>query len=78
MARDGVQSLIAGCLDADVARAERRRVFRELGIAKMEREGRSVLVGKRRVKAFRVEGEPEFFEHARKIALMMEVFARTE
>jgi hypothetical protein len=44
----------------------------------MEREGRSVLVGKRRVKAWRVAGEPEFNEHARKVALMAEIFSRSE
>ena len=78
MASDGVQSLLPGHLDADALREERRRVFRELGIAQMEREGRSVVVGKRRVKAWRVAGEPEFNEHARKVALMAEIFSRSE
>jgi len=78
MASEGVQMLIPGGLDADGLRAERRRVFRQLGIAKMEREGRCVLVGRRLVKAWRVAGEPEFNEHARKVALMAGIFSGSE
>lgn len=78
MSKDGVQMLIPGGLDADALRAERRRVFRELGIAQLERECASVLVGNRRVKAWRVPGTLEYREHARLVALMAEVFSRRE
>jgi hypothetical protein len=73
---DGVQGLIPGALAPGELREERRRVCRELGLTKIEREGRSILVGKRRVKAWRVRGEPEFVEHARLVALVAEVFSR--
>jgi hypothetical protein len=75
---DGVQSLLPGALTPDELREERRRVYRELGIVKMEREGRSVLVAGRRVKAWRVAGTLEFVEHARLVALAAEVFSRAE
>lgn len=78
MSNDGVQMLIPGGFDAEALREERRRVFRDLGIARMERECRSVLVGKRRVKAWRVRGTPEFADHAVLVALMAEVFTRSE
>lgn len=75
MASDGVQMLIRGALRPDELREERRRVYRELGIVKMERDGRSVLVGKKRVKAWRSPGTPEFQEHARLVALAAEAFS---
>jgi len=71
----GVQGLIAGVLSADDLREERRRVWREVGLTRMEREGRSMVVGKRRVKAWRVAGTPEFVEHARVVAMVAEVFS---
>ena len=74
----GVQGLIPGALTPDELRAERRRVWREIGLTRMEREGRSVLVGKRRVKAWRVAGTPEFAEHAQKVALVAGVYTWTE
>jgi len=76
MGSDGVQSLIPGALTPDELREERRRVWRDMGLTKMEREGRSVMAGARRLKAWRVPGTPEFEEHARKVAKVAEVFSR--
>jgi hypothetical protein len=78
MGCDGVQGLIPGVLTPDELREERRRVWREIGLTQMEREGRSVLVGKRRVKAWRVAGTAEFAEHARKVAQVCATFSRGE
>jgi hypothetical protein len=75
MRSNGVQFLIPGTFPAEALREERRRVWRELGLTKMEREGRSILVGKRRVKAWRIAGTPEFAEHARKVAQVCEAFS---
>ena len=74
--KEEIQMLIPGALTRAERHAERQRVWKELGLAKMEREGRSVLVGKRRIKAWRVSGTPEFAEHARLVAKMAEVFSR--
>jgi hypothetical protein len=68
--------LIPGALTADELREERRRLYREQGIVKMERECRSVLVGNRRLKAWRVPGTAEFEEHAKAVARVAEVFSR--
>jgi hypothetical protein len=78
MANDGVQMLIPGALAPAESREERRRAYRELGILKMEREGRTVLEGKKRVKAWRSPGTPEYAEHARLVALVAEAFSRGE
>ena len=78
MSADGVQMLIPGALNAEELRLERRRAYSEMGITKMEREGRSVMVGKRRVKAWRSPGTPEFAEHARLVALVAEAFSGEE
>jgi hypothetical protein len=75
MENRGVQALIPGALTQDELRDERRRVCREIGLTQMEREGRSMLVGRRRVKAWRVPGEPEYLEHARLVALCAEIFS---
>lgn len=76
MASDGVQMVVPGVLTPDELREERRREYRAMGIVRMERAGRSVLVGKRRVKAWRVAGTPEFTEHARLVACCAEAFSR--
>jgi hypothetical protein len=76
MACDGVKTLIPGALTPEELRAERRRCASEIGLLRMEREGRSVLVGNRRVKAWRVSGEPEFYAHARLVALLAEAFSK--
>jgi hypothetical protein len=68
--------LIPGALTLGEEREERRRVWREIGLTKMERDGRSVLLGKKRVKAWRVPGTSEFVEHARLVACVAEVFSR--
>jgi len=57
-------------------RNERRRAARQLGLFTFERNCRSVLVGKRRLKAWRVRGTPEFDEHARIIAQLSEEFSK--
>ena len=75
MASDGVQMLIPGALTLGEEREERRRVWREIGLTKMEREGRSVMCGKRRVKAWRSPGTPEFQEHARLVEMIAGVFS---
>jgi hypothetical protein len=75
---EGVQMLIPGALNDEEMRIERRRAYAEMGIARMEREGRSVLVGKRRLKAWRVPGTPEFTQHARLVAWVAAVFSGTE
>lgn len=76
MGQDGVQMWIPGGLTEQDRRMERRRVWREVGLMKMEREGRSVLVGARRLKAWRVPGTPEFHEHARLVAMVADAFSR--
>jgi len=78
MAQEGVQMLVPGALSPDELREERRLVCREIGLTKMEREGPSMLVGRRRVKCWRVRGTPEFAEHARLVACVAEVFSRLE
>jgi hypothetical protein len=75
MAVDGVQTLIPGALSAEELRIERRRAYTELGILKMERDGRSVMVGKRRTKAWRCPGTPEFEQHARLVAQVAAAFS---
>jgi hypothetical protein len=67
--------LIPGALSGGELREERRRVWREIGLTQMEREGRSMLVGKRRVKCWRVAGTPEFVEHARLVACVAEALS---
>ena len=74
--KEEIQMLIPGALTRAELHAERQRVWKGLGLARMEREGRSVLVGKRRIKAWRVQGTPEYDEHARLVAMMAEVFSR--
>jgi hypothetical protein len=78
MAGDCVQTLIPGALTPDELREERRRAYREMGITKMEREGRSVMVGAKRLKAWRCPGTVEFAEHARLVALVAEAFSGEE
>jgi hypothetical protein len=69
---------IVDALTDEDRRMERRRAYREIGLFKLEREGRSVLVGRRRVKAWRCAGTPEFHEHARLVAVVAEAFSRAE
>jgi len=76
MESNGVQMWIPGALTPDEARAERRRVWREVGLGKLERECRTVVVGGRRVRAWRVAGTPEFEEHARLVAAVADAFSR--
>jgi len=78
MSGDGVQMVIPGALSAEELRIERKRTYSEMGITAMERDGRSVMVGKRRVKAWRVAGTPEFARHAELVAKVAEVFSREE
>jgi len=75
VACDGVQTLISYALRPDDLRAERRRAASEIGLFKLERESPSVMVGNRRVKAWRVAGTPEYLEHARLVALLAEAFS---
>lgn len=75
MGVDGVQMLIPGALSPEETSVERRMVAAELGIPRLERQCRSVRVGNRKVKAWRVKGEPEFEEHARLVGLMAGVFS---
>jgi hypothetical protein len=72
---DGVQMIVPGALNAEGMRIERRRAYSEIGLTAMERECRSVMVGKRRLKAWRVPGTPEFSEHARLVGLVAEAFS---
>lgn len=75
MVCDGVQTMIPGSLTSEELRAERRRCASEIGLMRLERESRSVLCGKRRVKAWRVKGEPEFEEHARLVKMLAAAFS---
>lgn len=76
MACDGVQTLIPGALTPEELRAERRRCASEIGLLRLERDSPSVLCGRRRVKAWRVAGTPQFVEHARLVALLAEAFSK--
>lgn len=76
MACDGVQTLIPGALTPEELSAERRRCASEIGLLRLERDSPSVLCGRRRVKAWRVSGTPEFTEHARLVALLAEAFSK--
>jgi len=75
MGVDGVQMIVPGALRPEELRSERRRAYTEIGLTKMEREGRSIVVGRRRVKAWRCPGTPEFAEHARLVSLVAEAFS---
>jgi hypothetical protein len=75
MARDGVQTLIPGSLTPEQMSVERRMVAAELGIPRLERQSKSVLVDNKKVKAWRVRGTPEFEEHERLVKLMASVFS---
>ena len=76
--RNGVQTFLGIARSVEELRLDRRRAARQLGLFKCERECRTVLVGKRLVKAWRVAGTPEFVEHARIVARLAEEFSKVE
>jgi len=75
---NGVQMWMFGAGTNEEVRADRRRVARQLGLFKFERECRTVKVGKRDVKAWRICGTPEFVEHAQVVARLAEEFSKHE
>jgi len=72
---NGVQTFLPCARTAEELREDRRRAARQLGLPRMERECRTVVVGGRRVKAWRVAGTPEFQEHARMVARLATEFS---
>jgi hypothetical protein len=73
---NGVQIFLPTSRSADELREDRRRMARQIGLPALERNSRTVTVGNRRLKAWRVPGTPEFAEHARMVARMAEEFSR--
>lgn len=73
---NGVQTFLPIVRTDEERREDRNRAARQIGLVRMERECRSVVVGNRRVKAWRVPGEPEFGEHAEMVARLAEEFSR--
>jgi len=65
---NGVQTLFGVVMSEEDRRQERRKMCRQIGLFRFERECRSVVVGKRRLKAWRVPGEVEFKQHAEMVA----------
>lgn len=72
---NGVQTFLAHVRTDEERRADRNRAARQIGLKRFERECRSVMVGARRLKAWRVSGEPEFAEHAAMVARLAEEFS---
>jgi hypothetical protein len=72
---NGVQMFFQVGRSEDDLREDRRRAARQLGLFTLERECRTVQVGVRKLKAWRVPGEPEFYEHARIVARLAEEFS---
>ena len=72
---NGVQTFLLIARTAKESLGDRRRAARQLGLFRMERESRCVEVGKRKVKAWRVPGTPEYLEHARIVARLAEEFS---
>ena len=75
---NGVQMFLGVARSPEELREDRRRAARQLGLFELERKSPSVMVGKRRLKAWRVPGTSEYFEHARIVARLAEEFARIE
>lgn len=71
----GVQQVIPLCCRAEELRAEQRRAARQVGLYALERNCRSVQVGGRRLKAWRVPGTAEYTEHAAMVARLAEEFS---
>jgi hypothetical protein len=71
----GVQAFLPCTRSAEELSEDRRRAARQLGLFRLERESGTVLVGKRRVKAWRVAGTAEWREHARIVARLAEEFS---
>jgi len=72
---NGVQSFLPTTRSADELREDRRRMARQLGLFRLERNSRTVTVGNRQFKAWRVPGTPEFAEHARIVAHIADEFS---
>jgi len=72
---NGVQMFFGVARTPEDLREDRRRAARQLGLFVLERNSPSVMVGKRRLKAWRVPGTAEFLEHARIVAKLAEEFA---
>lgn len=75
---NGVQMFLPTTRTADDLAADRRRAARQLGLFAFERACPTQLVGKRRLKNWRIPGTPEFSEHARLVARLAAEFSHTE
>ena len=76
--RNEVQTWMFGARTDEQRRGDRRRAAGQLGLLKLERECRTVKVGKRDVKAWRVCGTAEFVEHAQIVSRLAEEFSKVE
>jgi hypothetical protein len=71
----GVQTFLPLTRTPNELAADRRRAARQLGLFRLERESPLVVVGKRKFKAWRVPGTPQFKEHARIVAMLAHDFS---
>lgn len=72
---NGVQTFLPVVRTDEERREDRNRAARQIGLVQLERDCRSVMVGRRRLKAWRVPGEPEFTLHAEMVARLAEEFS---
>jgi hypothetical protein len=70
-----VQTFLPVVRTDEERREDWRRAARQIGLIQLERECRSVMVGRRRLKAWRVPGEPECTLHAEMVARLAEEFS---